>query len=77
MTQVRQTSPPGLEEYNPFADGKSVSTWIFAFSSSEVKDQVGPPELLSRYLSLRLYLFFQLCNTSCENHIPLKLYSAE
>lgn len=23
VTQVRQTSPPGLEEYNPFADGKS------------------------------------------------------
>lgn len=29
MTQVRQTAPPGLEEYNPFADAKSVSTWTF------------------------------------------------
>lgn len=31
MTQVRQTSPPGLEEYNPFADAKSVSTISLLF----------------------------------------------
>lgn len=27
VTQVRQAAPPGLEEYNPFADAKSVSTF--------------------------------------------------
>ena len=26
VTQVRQAAPPGLEEYNPFTDGKPVST---------------------------------------------------
>lgn len=28
VTQVRQAAPPGLEEYNPFTDGKPVSTLL-------------------------------------------------